>query len=71
MNTSIKFFLGANSKMGFISYFGQLQDQKNDLRLLILKGGPGCGKSSLMRRVCEYAEKKGNEIISFLSQKKI
>ena len=63
MNTSIKFFLGANSNKGFVSYFEQLQDQENDLRLLVLKGGPGSGKSTLMKRVCEYAKKRGNEII--------
>ena len=63
MNTSIKFFLGANSNKGFVSYFEQLQDQENDLRLLILKGGPGSGKSTFMKRVCEYAKKRGNKII--------
>jgi len=63
MKSNIKFFLGANSEKGFISYFEQLQGKCNDLRLLILKGGPGCGKSSLMKKVCEYAKKRGNKII--------
>ncbi len=55
-----KFFLGANSDNGFKSYFEQLQGQ--DLQLLILKGGAGSGKSSLMKRVLAFAREKGHEI---------
>ncbi len=57
-----RFFLGANSQQGFISYFKQLQDTNDFGEVLILKGGPGSGKSSLMKRVAEYAAKKGHII---------
>lgn len=57
-----KFFLGANSYKGFISYFEQLQKREDDLQLLILKGGPGSGKSSLMKRIASFAEQKGHDI---------
>ena len=61
MKNEIKFFLGANSKNGFMSYFKQLQEQNNSVQLLILKGGPGSGKSSLMKRVLTFAREKGHE----------
>lgn len=60
MNGRVQYFLGANSDKGFVSYFEQLQEQYASLQLLILKGGPGSGKSTLMKRVCAFAEKKGH-----------
>lgn len=59
---NINFFLGANSDKGFVSYFEQLQDFSKPLQLLILKGGPGSGKSSLMKKVCAKALARGNFI---------
>ena len=52
MTNAAHIFLGANSAQGFYSLYDQLLSGRfNDL--LILKGGPGCGKSTLMRRVAE------------------
>lgn len=62
MSFDTKFFLGANSNIGFKSYFEQLQAKDNGLQLLILKGGAGSGKSSLMKRVLLFAAKKGHEV---------
>ena len=62
MKSNSRFFLGANSKHGFVSYFDKLQEQNSSLELIILKGGPGSGKSSLMKRVSLAAEQKGHEI---------
>ena len=62
MSFDTKFFLGANSNTGFKSYFEQLQAKDNGLQLLILKGGAGSGKSSLMKRVLLFAAKKGHEV---------
>lgn len=62
MYSKTKFFLGANSNIDFVSYFKQLHKQNSSMQLLILKGGPGSGKSSLMKRVGEYAAKKGHEL---------
>lgn len=58
----IQFFLGSNTKHGFISLFEQLRDPANDCRLYILKGGPGSGKSSLMRRIAKECEIHGHRI---------
>ncbi len=49
------FFLGANSKHGFHSLYNNLIDLKDAKAVYILKGGPGSGKSSLMRRVMKKA----------------
>ena len=62
MNEAPRFFLGANSKKGFVSYFDGLQEKSDGLRLLILKGGPGSGKSSLMKRVLKDASRNGHSV---------
>lgn len=43
-----KFFLGANSCTGFISYFDD-SFKKDGYKAYLIKGGPGTGKSSLMK----------------------
>ncbi|GHU60842.1 hypothetical protein FACS1894171_2800 [Clostridia bacterium] len=45
------FFLGANSPTGFFSLYDWLIDIETANRIYIIKGGPGCGKSSFMRRI--------------------
>lgn len=55
----IRYFLGANSPQGFYSLYDQLIDPTQARAIYILKGGPGCGKSSLMRRVAQQAEEAG------------
>ena len=55
----VSFFLGANAPGGFYSLYDQLIDLEQARRVYILKGGPGCGKSSLMGRVGRAAEEAG------------
>ena len=55
----VRFFLGANSPGGFYSLYDQLIDPAQAEEIYILKGGPGCGKSSLMHRVAEAVEAHG------------
>lgn len=50
-HTYIQYFLGANSPSGFYSLYDQLLPPETARGIYILKGGPGCGKSTLMRRV--------------------
>jgi hypothetical protein len=54
-----RYFLGANSPAGFYSLYDQLLDPAQASAYYILKGGPGCGKSSLMKRVGLQAEEAG------------
>ncbi|MBE7008515.1 MAG: hypothetical protein E7422_05145 [Ruminococcaceae bacterium] len=62
MNDSVSIFLGANSGEGFFSLYDQLLNARFD-DLLLIKGGPGCGKSSFMRAVAkELAKEEGNII---------
>lgn len=49
----VDFFMGANSENGFVSHFGQLQNPYQELKAYLLKGGPGTGKSSLMKRLAD------------------
>lgn len=59
---SIRYFLGANSPQGFYSLYDHLIDPKQAKSVYILKGGAGCGKSSLMRRVAQQAEQAGETV---------
>ena len=45
----IQYFLGANSPTGFYSLYPELIQPERARTIYILKGGPGCGKSTLMR----------------------
>ena len=56
-----RWFLGANSGNGFSSlYEGFCRGDGDFLR--VIKGGPGCGKSTFMRRIGEAAEARGLEV---------
>ena len=60
--TQTHFFLGANSAEGFFSLYDELLSAP--LRdLAILKGGPGCGKSTLMRRAAAAMTARGEDVI--------
>lgn len=61
----IKFLLGSNTKRGFVSLFDELRDPIKGKRLYIIKGGPGSGKSSLMKRVLKVLEGKKHNIEYF------
>ena len=59
----LHFFLGANTPQGFVSRFDQLADPKDGWREFVIKGGPGAGKSTLMKKAyleaaahCKHAE---------------
>ena len=53
MATEISSFLGANTPNGFVSLFGELYDPYRNHNTQIIKGGPGCGKSTLMKRIAD------------------
>ena len=52
-------FLGTNTPEGFYSLFGELTAPGEGKRLYILKGGPGSGKSSLMKKIAAEADRRG------------
>jgi hypothetical protein len=57
----IQYFLGANSPTGFYSLYDHLLSPEEARAIYILKGGPGCGKSTLMRKIGAWAEETGLE----------
>ncbi len=58
---NIQYFLGGNTPAGFYSLYHQLSDPARMRALYIIKGGPGSGKSTLMRRVERHAREAGLE----------
>ena len=58
----VSFYLGANSPNGFYSLYDQIINPARAEDIFLLKGGPGCGKSSLMRRVAHAMEEHGLEV---------
>ncbi|MBE6773384.1 MAG: hypothetical protein E7544_04065 [Ruminococcaceae bacterium] len=59
MRAKCAFFPAANTPKGFVSFFDEIYNPYRDCESYIIKGGPGTGKSSFMRRIAEAAEKKG------------
>lgn len=58
-NRSFHFFASANTKDGFVSYFDRVFNNEEIKKLYILKGGPGVGKSTFMKKAAITAERKG------------
>ena len=56
------FFLGANSGQGFQNLFGRFCAPEDHYDLLVLKGGPGVGKSTLMQRIGKAMEEHGEDV---------
>lgn len=52
-------FLGANTPKGFVSLFDELYNPYDDTDAYIIKGGPGTGKSTFMKRIADEFEKRG------------
>ena len=50
----VDFFLGALSPSGFSGWFAQAAAEPG-ARPWLIKAGPGCGKSTFMRRIAEKA----------------
>lgn len=57
------FFLGASTPDGFHSFFNELYDPESGWYCYILKGGPGTGKSSLMKQLAKQLEERGLSVV--------
>ena len=57
-----RYFLGANAKHGFSSLYDNFVDLEGGDFLWVIKGGPGCGKSSFMKRIGQAAEEHGEAV---------
>ena len=58
----ICYYLGANAPAGFYSLYDQMLDPDGARDIRILKGGPGCGKSTLMKQVGAAMEARGHRV---------
>ncbi len=56
-----KYFLGGNTSEGFFSYYDYLIRQSEAQKIYVIKGGPGTGKSTIMKKVGEWAAEAGFE----------
>lgn len=58
-SSSTHYFLGSNSCRGFYSLYDSFCPPEKGCFLNVIKGGPGCGKSSFMKRIGAAAEERG------------
>ena len=66
-NNTDSYFAAANGYEGFRSNFEPLLSSQNIKKLFILKGGPGTGKSTLMRKIAGEFESEANVTRIFCS----
>lgn len=59
-----KFFAGGNTVNGFYSLFHYIP-RPEDTRLVVIKGGPGTGKSTLMKQIGRQAVETGLDVELF------
>ena len=57
----IKHFASANSYNGFYSLFGDIFKSSKFDKVFVLKGGPGTGKSTLIKKVAQFVKDAGGE----------
>lgn len=53
---------GGNTPKGFFSYYQYILGQEEANRIICLKGGPGVGKSTFMRKIGEHFAEQGEDI---------
>lgn len=54
-----QYFAAANTYNGFKSYFMEIFNPLEFDRIYVIKGGPGTGKSNMMKKISSYFSKKG------------
>ena len=60
-----EFFAAVNSGRGFVSFYNEIFGGEKILRRYLIKGGPGTGKSTLMRRISDEAEASGFDVVRY------
>jgi hypothetical protein len=59
---ALHYFLGSNTPQGFVSRFDQLADPDDGWRCFVIKGGPGSGKSTMLKRVAAHLREQGRDV---------
>lgn len=65
MQHNTRYFLGTTTPQGFYNTLQDMKEKGEIKRLFLIKGGPGSGKSSLMKRLAKYYDDKGEATQSF------
>lgn len=65
MQRKYYFLAGANTANGFVSEFNNILNKSKKGYTFVLKGGPGTGKSTLMKKVSKYFYDKGYNVEEF------
>lgn len=55
-------FPGGNTAQGFFSYYDNILSQTEARRIIIIKGGPGVGKSTFMKKIAEEMLDQGYDV---------
>lgn len=53
------FFAGGNTESGFVGNYGDIANENELERVYIIKGGPGTGKNTMMRKIAGRVESRG------------
>ncbi|MDO4486534.1 MAG: hypothetical protein Q4C46_08105 [Bacillota bacterium] len=56
---------GGNTPQGFYSYYNYILSQKEAEKIFCIKGGPGVGKSTMMKHIGEHFLEKGENVDFF------
>jgi hypothetical protein len=59
------FFPGGNTSKGFVSFYNEILKKDSVGKLAVIKGGPGTGKSSFMKKIGGILEADG-ELVDYL-----
>lgn len=62
MSIERHYFPGNNTPQGFYSYYSHILGQREANRIICIKGGPGTGKSTFMRRIGEEFAMEGEDV---------
>lgn len=57
-----KVFPGGNTSLGFYSFYDFIIEQREASRIFVIKGGPGVGKSTFMRKIGEAMLDRGYDV---------
>lgn len=59
---TVDYFPGGNTSKGFYSFYRYILNQEEARRIICIKGGPGTGKSSLMKKLAAFFNERGYDI---------
>ena len=62
MSVERHYFPGNNTPQGFFSYYRYILSQREASKIICIKGGPGTGKSTFMRKIGEKFTELGEDV---------